>query len=112
MLILQWTHCYCFREDNGKTKNVFTAKFSAVINRSFYNRSIARQKRAQLRMSSDPFTTLTNAQFKRLFRFDKTMCRNVIALIKPHLTARGHSLGICRELQILCTLRFLATGLR
>lgn len=77
----------------------------------FYYRLLARQKRHGLRNNSDPFATMTDKQFRKLFRFNKWMCRILINLIKPYLTPRKQPYGISREIKILCVLRFLATGL-
>jgi len=65
--------------------------------------------RRKIRESYNPFK-LPDARFIELYRLNKNMVRQLIALLTPHLNAPTTVRGISIERKILVALRFYATG--
>lgn len=66
-------------------------------------------ERRFLRHRSDPFG-ISDTQFVELFRLSKNMVRYLIDILTPHISSGGNALAIPRELRVLATLEFYATG--
>lgn len=70
---------------------------------------VLRERRLRLR-NTDAWSACTDEEFVALFRFNKSMCKQIIELISPHIADRKMDRGISKETRILLALRFFATG--
>ncbi|KAJ8671122.1 hypothetical protein QAD02_002381 [Eretmocerus hayati] len=61
-----------------------------------------------LRLISDPFD-MHPIQFRKLYRLTPTLARDVVEMLREELN-RNRTTRVTEELQVLITLRFLATG--
>lgn len=72
-------------------------------------RLVYRKFLRQNRERNDPFKMLSNKQFRLAFRLNKSICRHVIGLLRPHMMERQKH-GISITTRVLCALRFFAHG--
>lgn len=68
-----------------------------------------RNERRLLRQDSNPFLLPAN-QFVELYRLNKESVRNLINILRPHLTEPVYTTGISIETKVFAALRFYATG--
>ncbi|KAG5863657.1 hypothetical protein JTB14_024337 [Gonioctena quinquepunctata] len=86
---------------------VFADRFRRV-NRRMENLRLLRI-RARIRRENNAFD-LPERRFIELFRLNKDLVRQLLALVRPHLPEHGLERGISIENYVLVALRFYATG--
>ncbi|KAF5297499.1 hypothetical protein FQA39_LY12093 [Lamprigera yunnana] len=95
------------------TMAVINARNAAILDEleEVGNLYILNIERSKLRNNSNPFS-LSSSIFKKIFRFEKRMMQDIIAMTAPFMRETQYLNAVPEHLKILTAVKFLATGSR